>query len=244
MFAKKFWIPIILVLIGVAIGGTFFRQHIASQEPTTTINPVTAEPVEVERAGPKPPPPGETTETGHWHGDQWHAEPHEIAETPLPKSKWQSGDVWYPDNYTQTDIEKDLAKKPASTDEEYHRRALKHQVNFNLRKHREKYPDCTEHEAVLTDAIRFAEWVLADQAFMDKYSELTDEFTRLTDEVVLLFEKYNYRPAYEATHIPEAERLKDTNRIRVINAQLDDHSRRRDALNRETPIYPKPLHTH
>ena len=29
----------------------------------------------------KPPPPGETAETGHWHGDVWHAEPH---QTPAP----------------------------------------------------------------------------------------------------------------------------------------------------------------
>ena len=25
----------------------------------------------------KPPPPGETAETGHWHGDVWHTEPHD-----------------------------------------------------------------------------------------------------------------------------------------------------------------------
>ena len=34
-------------------------------------------PIEVEPpATPKPPPPGETAESGHWHGDEWHAEPH------------------------------------------------------------------------------------------------------------------------------------------------------------------------
>ena len=34
MFAKKIWIPVVLVLIGMAIGGTFWYQYIASQEPT------------------------------------------------------------------------------------------------------------------------------------------------------------------------------------------------------------------
>ena len=30
---------------------------------------------------PKPPPPGETAQGGHWHGDEWHAETHETNET-------------------------------------------------------------------------------------------------------------------------------------------------------------------
>ena len=37
---------------------------------------------------PKPPPPGETAQGGHWHGDEWHATPHETHQTPvevLPK---------------------------------------------------------------------------------------------------------------------------------------------------------------
>ena len=29
---------------------------------------------------PKPPPPGETAESGHWHGDEWHTEPHAPVE--------------------------------------------------------------------------------------------------------------------------------------------------------------------
>ncbi|MDE0427383.1 MAG: hypothetical protein OXN25_21215 [Candidatus Poribacteria bacterium] len=35
---------------------------------------------------PKPPPPGETAQSGHWHGDVWHAEPHE-AHTPVEVSE-------------------------------------------------------------------------------------------------------------------------------------------------------------
>ena len=34
MFAKKLWIPAVLVLIGVAIGGTFWHQHTTNQQPT------------------------------------------------------------------------------------------------------------------------------------------------------------------------------------------------------------------
>ena len=40
-----------------------------------------SKPVEVKQSTtPKLPPPGETAESGHWHADEWHAEPH--SETP------------------------------------------------------------------------------------------------------------------------------------------------------------------
>ncbi|MYA58820.1 hypothetical protein F4X88_21295, partial [Candidatus Poribacteria bacterium] len=79
MLLKKFWIPVLLVLIGVAIGVTFWEyQQVASQAPVKIISPVTADPVDTSKpATPKPPPPGETYESGHWHGEEWHAEPHE-----------------------------------------------------------------------------------------------------------------------------------------------------------------------
>lgn len=35
---------------------------------------------EAQPAPPKPPPPGETAESGHWHGDVWHAGPHTPQE--------------------------------------------------------------------------------------------------------------------------------------------------------------------
>ncbi|MDE0424271.1 MAG: hypothetical protein OXN25_05340 [Candidatus Poribacteria bacterium] len=52
---------------------------------------------------PKPPPPGETAESGHWHGDEWHAEPHETpsadaAETRLSQPSQR------PDIFTASEI--------------------------------------------------------------------------------------------------------------------------------------------
>ncbi len=86
MLAKKFWIPIVMLLIGFAIGSTFLGQHIASQEPVKIINPVTAAPVDGEKLTiSKPPPPGETAESGHWHGNVWHAETHAPVEPPSTK---------------------------------------------------------------------------------------------------------------------------------------------------------------
>ncbi|MDE0424696.1 MAG: hypothetical protein OXN25_07505 [Candidatus Poribacteria bacterium] len=41
----------------------------------------------------KPPPPGETAESGHWHGDEWHTGSH---ETPAPAGAAVSGGVELP----------------------------------------------------------------------------------------------------------------------------------------------------
>ena len=78
MRKKSLWIPI-LTLVLVVIGlGLFYERKVSKQEPVPVYKPV-----EVEReATSKPPPPGETAESGHWHRDEWHSEPHETHEPP------------------------------------------------------------------------------------------------------------------------------------------------------------------
>ncbi|MXY29203.1 hypothetical protein F4Y59_13720 [Candidatus Poribacteria bacterium] len=72
---NRFFMALVLVLVFVASGllylNTVKRQ--ATRDIQSTQERVNA---------PKPPPPGETAESGHWHGDVWHAEPHE-AHTPV-----------------------------------------------------------------------------------------------------------------------------------------------------------------
>ena len=69
----------LIVLMGC---GLFYGRKVAKQEPV-----IIYKPVEVEKR-PKPPPPGETFETGHWHGDEWHKGSHDAhapaAETATP----------------------------------------------------------------------------------------------------------------------------------------------------------------
>ena len=72
MFRKSVWIPILIVLLAVMGCGLFYSSRVSKQEPVKIYNPIEVEPP----ATPKPPPPGETAESGHWHGDEWHAEPH------------------------------------------------------------------------------------------------------------------------------------------------------------------------
>ena len=66
--------------------GLFYSSRVGKQEPVQVYKPV-----EVKNpASPKPPPPGETAESGHWHGDEWHAEPH---DTPSPEQPHASEEV-------------------------------------------------------------------------------------------------------------------------------------------------------
>lgn len=72
MFLKKNWLPITVFLLAiVAVGLYLLTTQQTPKDPVTIIKPV-----EVEKQ-PKPPPPGETFETGHWHGDVWHTGSHE-----------------------------------------------------------------------------------------------------------------------------------------------------------------------
>ena len=77
MFLRKNWLPITVFLLVIVMVALYVLQTRAPKDPITIIKPV-----EVEKK-PKPPPPGETYETGHWHGDEWHSTPHETHDTPL-----------------------------------------------------------------------------------------------------------------------------------------------------------------
>ena len=72
---------VLIALVGYVL---FYGQLLDNQESVKVYKPVEVE----SQTTPKPPPPGETAESGHWHGDVWHAEPHKPvavseAETEL-----------------------------------------------------------------------------------------------------------------------------------------------------------------
>ena len=83
MLRKRMWILLLIVLLPAMGCGLFYSSKVAKQEPIK----IYKVPVEVDQEEiPKPPPPGETAESGHWHGDEWHAEPHE-AHAPAEVSE-------------------------------------------------------------------------------------------------------------------------------------------------------------
>ena len=88
LLQKKVWLPILIVLLVVIGYGLFHRQKTADQEPIKIYKPIEVENPET----PKPPPPGETTESGHWHGDEWHAEPHETPSADVFGSEAEKTD--------------------------------------------------------------------------------------------------------------------------------------------------------
>ena len=78
MFRKSVWIPILIVLLAVMGCGLFYNSRISNQLPLKFYKRVEFK----TSATPKPPPSGETTESGHWHNDEWHAEPHNPPAQP------------------------------------------------------------------------------------------------------------------------------------------------------------------
>ena len=75
-FLKKHWQLTLFVIAVLSISGYFFYQ--SQQEPDLKIT-------DIDVITPDPPttkaPVGDTSQGGHWHGDEWHAEPHESVET-------------------------------------------------------------------------------------------------------------------------------------------------------------------
>ena len=112
MFLKKNWLPITVFI--VALAGVYL-YYLQTRPPKAPISIYKATPVEVEKPtveapAPKPPPPGETLESGHWHGDEWHTDPH---KTPAPVESPPVSDagaveatssVQIPDGITDPDV--------------------------------------------------------------------------------------------------------------------------------------------
>lgn len=82
MFRRRFWLPLLIVLLVFVGCGLFYGRRVAKQEPVKIYKPVEVA-GEATAPKPKPTPPGETAESGHWHGDEWHAEPHETDPPPV-----------------------------------------------------------------------------------------------------------------------------------------------------------------
>lgn len=79
MFIRKYWLPLtVFVLIALMGCGLFYGRKSAKQEPVKIYKAVEVK----KKPKPKPPPPG-ANPNGHWHGDEWHAEPHETEKLPL-----------------------------------------------------------------------------------------------------------------------------------------------------------------
>lgn len=261
MFAKKIWIPVVCVLIGVAIGATFWGQHIASQEPVKVINPATAEEVDASKpTTPKPPPPGETAESGHWHGDVWHAEVHEtvVAESfapvemlkplnPPPQADdvaaefLKKVDAIYPDFHTHEEVQEFLTS--SSADQIYARVR-----DMYIARHYEKHPYCTEHEAILADAEHHAVWYQADREHREKHKQLSDEWEAIESETDEISDRIANMTEGQLNQFFDT--MSDSEREAFVSKIMDSEKRAAVAYERlkasrsQRPVSPEPMHTH
>ena len=92
MFFRKYWVPLTVFLVLIVGISVYYLQTRPPKEPIKIYTPV--EPLE------KPPPPGESAESGHWHGDEWHSTPHDEvsgeAARPQPSVETETvgGGYW------------------------------------------------------------------------------------------------------------------------------------------------------
>ena len=101
---------------------------------------------ETRTANVEKPPPGETTQSGHWHGDEWHAtEPHRQDDLPLTTSLETSKQGVLSRESPQADVSTTQLK------------ALKKQIDDINARIQAKYPEFAEL-ATLTPAEIFARY--------------------------------------------------------------------------------------
>ncbi|MDD9975718.1 MAG: hypothetical protein OXU27_17035 [Candidatus Poribacteria bacterium] len=82
MFLRKNWLPLSVFLLAIVGVGLYYLQTRPPKDPIIIYKAVDVE------TKPKPPPPGETFETGHWHGDEWHAnDAHAPVEVATPEAQ-------------------------------------------------------------------------------------------------------------------------------------------------------------
>ena len=90
MFLRKNWLPLLVFVMMICAVSFYLLTTQVHKVPIKIYKPVeVSNPIH-----PKPPPPGETAESGHWYGDVWHTESHEVpVKQPTPVQDPPSGEA-------------------------------------------------------------------------------------------------------------------------------------------------------
>ena len=193
MFAKKIWIPVVLILIGVAIGITFGEQRAVSQESTDILG-------EVQVKGQKivvPEYPLLITYEKHLEY---------LRTTPPDKIYVRTRDTYIKNHYYQ-------------------------------------YPNCTEHEALLVDAERYAKRYITDLELKKKEMAVWVKWEKEIQKEILSFD-------YEA-FVKLRESSTDDGENALV-AKYDYWAQKHEAMDKRieeiqkqgSTAPPKPSHTH
>lgn len=245
VFLKRVVLGILLILVGFVAGGVVYLKHLERQmhqqvaETAEVVKGLTPTPVKTETAVARD--VIDTAESGHWHGNEWHAQPH----TPV--------------------VEEDISPEPAAdaalaayeaslahfTAEE--RATYDRVLQGNVKRHYGQYPDCQDHEAVWEDAARNAKWYIEKyKKWSEELDELHEEWERISHEK----NEFSDRNYQNMLDMPVEERKAFVDNLTPEEAAsllvaFKDWSKRRiatfqryDELYQEEPTEPKRRHTH
>ena len=227
MLAKKILIPVVLVLIGIAIGGTFLGQHIASQEPPKvykTTQP--SQPQERETTAPASP---QTSESGHWHGDEWHADDaHSEGGNPEGMAS-----VLNADRQARIDAEIEAARQQGATDAEILKRlqAAGHQGET----------DSQRQEALYTQRVTL--YLKDREAWNKKFHQAHTERMQAGEAIVSFIPNLSRDLSHKETveyfnNLSDAERKRLQAEIRALIEKRDAAEKKLEAVMQEEPVYP------
>jgi hypothetical protein len=222
---------IIVVLIGVAIGGILYGQRVANQEPTKVYNSTTAEPVDGSKSTPETsqiPPQG-----GHFHDDgTWHAGPHESTDAIGQTQAQETAPPKYKPLKTHEDLREYL--RTATPEEIYARNR-----DMYIARHYKKYPDYTEHEAVVADAERQANWFIVDMEYEKIEAVARAEYKSVSEAILELPSDYN-----EIISMTDVEKKALAAKALDLHKRHEIASKRYDEVIQQRPLPLKPKHTH
>ena len=90
MFIRKYWLPLSVFIVAICAVGFYLLATQPPKDPIVIYKAVEPEKPTIQA------PIGDTSQGGHWHGDQWHAEPHapvEVSEAEVSADRQDAPDV-------------------------------------------------------------------------------------------------------------------------------------------------------
>ena len=262
MFLRKYWLPLSVFIVTIAGVCLYLLQAQPPKDPIVVIKSV-----EVEKSTATQPRKTQTQnasatdviekkEGEPFHDtDAWHAETHEAPVDALAPVNELGSDAWVsmptvlayiPTGYIpfKTDEEVQNFLATASADEISQRV----QDTYVIR-HYKRYPDCQEHDAILADAKRQAQWYLGDLERREKNEILYAERERARAEFdefeAQYFDEENLQIRWEFfNRMSDSEKEAFKAQLQALTERISDIGERRRSLNREAPVSPKPRHTH
>lgn len=232
MLKKKFWIPSVFCLICVVIALIFTGYQRGASQPPVKIY----KSVEVQQPTTlKPPPPGETYETGHWHGDEWHSEAHEpvvkVDDTPenvLPHLNLDA------DLQARLNAESEVSRQQGETDAERQARLVEVLEDAGHRFATDAEIQDAEYRKRLKQwAKDYDTWKPIEDEAYTEWMEANEALLNLIDEVT--------RPGF-SDNISDLERQQLITKVQDMRERRIATSQKLETIRQKTsvPTQPEP----